>query len=180
MPCDEEGEYLEPGQPPLPRNPNDDPADWWPYENRFSFELAELLYCKARMSITYTNLLLQLWSQITARHGELALFTNHSEMLETIDATPLAGVPWQCFDISYVGPIPEEQPHLQWMRDTHTVFFRDPRLVVQEMLANPEYEGSINYAPTQVFDKNKDRQYQDLMTGNWSWDQAVRSCSNML
>jgi hypothetical protein len=61
------------------------------------------------------------------------------------------------------------------MCDTHTVFFQDPCLVIQEMLANPDYEGCINYAPTQVFDETKDRQYQDLMSGNWSWDQVVRS-----
>jgi hypothetical protein len=111
---------------------------------------------------------------MVAQYRDLAPFANHSEMLETIDATPLAGVPWQCFDISYVGALPEEQSRPQWMRDTHTVFFRDPRLVIQEMLANPDYEGCVDYAPTQVFDMTKDREYRDLMSGDWSWDQAVR------
>lgn len=155
MPCDDDGEYLNPEQLPSPRNPNDDPTDWWPYENHFSFELAKLLYCKACMSITYTNLLLWLWSQIAIQHGKLAPFICQADtwgaILSTVDA-------WYA----------------------HCFFLQSSPSGLRKMLANPDYQGCIDYAPTQVFDKNKDQQYRDLMTGNWSWDQAVRSCLHML
>jgi hypothetical protein len=127
------------------------------------------------MSSKNTDILMQLWSRVTARHGALALFANYKDMLNTIDSVPLAGVPWQTFEIKYNGLRPgtkaSEVP--RWKTDPQTIFFRDPRLVVHEMLANPDYNNSFDYAPTRVFNKAGDRQYKDFMSGDWAWEQAV-------
>jgi hypothetical protein len=118
---------------------------------------------------------MQLLSRKAARHGELGPFVNHKDMLDTIDSIPLAGIPWQTFDIKYNGPGPEPgapKPP-QWKTGVQTTFFRDPRLVIHDMLANPDYNGSFDYAPTRLFDETGDCQYKDLMTGDWAWEQAV-------
>ena len=38
-----------------------------------------------------------------------------------------------------------------WMLAEYEVWFRDPHVLVKNMLANPDYKGQINYAPLQEF-----------------------------
>ena len=41
------------------------------------------------------------------------------------------------------------------------------------MIGNPDYSKQFDFAPTQAFGRKGDRQYQDFMTGDWVWDEAV-------
>jgi hypothetical protein len=68
--------------------------------------------------------------------------------LFTIDATLVRGVPWESFIIDYKGPCPSN-PSLQpqWMDDEYNVYFKDPRVLIQDMISNPDFASEFNYAP---------------------------------
>ena len=55
----------------------------------------------------------------------------------------------------------------------YDVWFRDPCLVVKNMIDNPDYGNQFDSAPTRTFDSEGHRQYQDFMTGDWVWEEAV-------
>jgi len=61
------------------------------------------------------------------------------------------------------------------MSDSHEVFFCDPHLVVQGMLANPDFDEGMDFAPYRVFNNVGDRQFDNMLSGKWAWDQAVSS-----
>ncbi|KAH8102582.1 hypothetical protein BXZ70DRAFT_1070857 [Cristinia sonorae] len=73
--------------------------------------------------------------------------------------------------MEYDGERPEENAPA-WMEDKHSVFFRDPKKVVTNMLANPDFNGSMDYAALQEFDANQSQRFKNFMSGNWAWEQS--------
>jgi hypothetical protein len=127
------------------------------------------------MSNRNIDTLLDLWGATLLKHNDTPPFANHSDLLNTIDATPLGDVPWQAFTLNYSGeevPSPDEVP--SWMTTKYEVWFRDPHLVAINIIGNPDYGNNFDSAPTQTFDSKGTRQYQDFMTGDWSWEESVR------
>jgi Plavaka transposase len=59
------------------------------------------------------------------------------------------------------------------MESTHEIWYRDPRLLFKGMLENSEFQDFIDYAPLRQYDTDGDRQYENVMSGNWAWKQAV-------
>ena len=55
------------------------------------------------MSAKNIDMLLELWAMTLLRFDCLPPFANHSDLYKTIDLTPLGGVPWQSFSLTYVG-----------------------------------------------------------------------------
>ncbi|KAF8954136.1 hypothetical protein BDZ97DRAFT_1928684 [Flammula alnicola] len=51
------------------------------------------------------------------------------------------------------------------------VWFRDVLQVLENQIGNPDFKGEMDYAPKRV-SRNRKRWYRDLMSGNWSWEQA--------
>src|SRR6267142_1904552 len=95
-----------------------------------------------------------------------------SYLLGRLTSSLLSGRPhWQCM----VG-----MPYLKitmifmppWMDDVYEVWFRDPRLLVQGIISNPDFASEFNYAPYHEY-LDKVHQYQGMMSGNWAWRQAV-------
>ena len=58
------------------------------------------------------------------------------------------------------------------MLKQYTVFFRDPLAVVRSIVSNPDFNGKFAYAPYKEFE-DENRRWQDLMSGEWAWKQAV-------
>jgi hypothetical protein len=172
--CDENGDFLIPGTPPPPYTTNHDPDDWTPYRNRLEFECAEFIYTQNQMSAGDINKLLYLWGVSLAVHHDDPPFADHNDLYKTVDATPLGGVAWESFSLKYNSDKPAERCPL-WMDRSYDVWFRDPRTVVRNMLANPEYDGEVDYVPYREFqEKDEQRCYKDFMSGDWVWHQAVR------
>ncbi|KAF7349140.1 hypothetical protein MVEN_01436200 [Mycena venus] len=59
-----------------------------------------------------------------------------------------------------------------WKTQEYVLHFRDPRAILHQQLANPDFKGEMDFAPKQVFGEGDSREYQDLMSGNWAWRQA--------
>ena len=60
------------------------------------------------------------------------------------------------------------------MHDNYDVWFRDPCKVVHNMLANPDFVDEMDYQPSHEYNmKTSTWQWQDFMSGDWAWWQAV-------
>lgn len=125
------------------------------------------------MSAGNIDVLLKIWGASAAASGGQPPFVDHGDLYNAIDAIPVGGVPWQNFEVSYSGPRPETGVS-PWMEQTYEVYFRDPRQLFLDMLANPTFAEDFDYTPMQIFDINGSRRYENFMSGNWAWKQAVR------
>lgn len=92
-------------------------------------------------------------------------------MYETIDQIQSGPVPFRSYHFKYNGPMPPTPP--KWMTETYELFARDPRLVLQQQLATPEFSNQFNPVPYRRFNRNGDRVFSNLMSGDWAWNQAV-------
>ncbi|CAA7264658.1 unnamed protein product [Cyclocybe aegerita] len=147
IPCDIDGFDLPPDSAPQPVPKSD---DFFPFETRAEFEFAKLLYKDVEMSASNIDRLLQLLAALI-KQGE---------------------VTWDSFSVQYNGsPADSDMPQPPWMDQTYEVWFHDPLKVLDNQIGNPDFKNEMDYAPKQVFHKGK-HQYQDLMTGNWAWEQA--------
>ncbi|KAG0699194.1 hypothetical protein DFH29DRAFT_983604 [Suillus ampliporus] len=133
------------------------PDDWTPYRSQAH-------------SIDH---LLNIWAASLIQAGsKTTLFSDHQGIYKTIDNTPIGNVKWQSFSVKYTGTIPDEGA-TPWMADSHDVWFHDPRDVVWNMLANPDYAIEIDLKPYCEFaTDNNERRWQDFMSGDWAWSQA--------
>lgn len=62
-----------------------------------------------------------------------------------------------------------------WMLEEYEVWYRNPRVVLRNQLANPDFKDKIDYAPVREFDENGERRWKNVMSGNWAWNNAVCS-----
>ena len=62
----------------------------------------------------------------------------------------------------------------QWMDISYQVSYRDPQVIIHSMLANPSLKDDMDYVPYCEYDaSNEKRLWQDFMSGDWAWSQAV-------
>lgn len=59
------------------------------------------------------------------------------------------------------------------MLESYELNVRDIVAVVEEQLSSPEFADCFHYLPYHDFNAKNDRIYSDLMSGEWSWTQAV-------
>ena len=123
--------------------------------------------------------LMQIWVN-TLPEGQDPPFADHKELYDTIDATILGDAPWQSFSITYAGDLPVHGSIPPWMLSEYDIWFRDPKVVLQNQLANPDFKGEFDYAPYQTFNDKGEREWKDLMSANWSYEQAVRTFYSIL
>lgn len=168
--CDKNGNDIPLNTPPPPWETDKGPDDWTPYSSRLEFETAEFLYHRNQMSSTDINLLFNLWSASLAPHNDAPPFINYNTMYETIDCTPLGDVPWESFSLKYNA---EGEALLEWMTTDHEVWFRDPRDLVANLVSNRDFANEFDYSPLQEYDADGNHRFQDFMSGDWAWQQAV-------
>ncbi|KAG2337208.1 hypothetical protein BDR05DRAFT_978582 [Suillus weaverae] len=106
----------------------------------------------------------------TGSHGETPPFANHVDMYNVIDSTPLGDIPWQSFTSEYNGTLPEDDVP-PWMTSEYDVWFRDPRLLMQNILSNPDFKDEFDYALLQEYDtSNGAHRFQDFILLDLSHD----------
>lgn len=169
MPCDANGNFLPEDRPPAAREEPHQPDDWFPYDSKESFELAELIYTGVQMSAGHIDELLRIWS---VRASNRAPFLSHKHLYHCIDSTTIGEVPWQEFSLQYGGEVDDSSP--SWKQKSFAVHYRDPVAVAKDILANTSFADSMDYVPYLDFDSLGDRQYHNFMSGNYAWEQAVR------
>lgn len=105
-------------------------------------------------------------------HNDFAPVLDHHDLHSTVDAIKLGHVPWQSYAIQYNGLRPENGPTPEWMTTEYQLWYRDPRAIIRNILANPDLADGIDYIPYREFLDGK-RRYSDFMSGDWAWSQCV-------
>ena len=168
LPCDANGNRLPPGSPPPQRPLPETP--WAPYSNGVQFKTADFLYRRAEMSAGNIDELLDIWGEST-ENGEDPPFRSHEHLYETIDATRHGDTPWNCLVVTYNGEASHPRP--SWQMGEWEVFYRDPDIVISQMLENPDFDGQIDYAAYVGLDKTGKRCWSDFMSGNFAYQRSV-------
>lgn len=174
-PCDMNGDDLPAGEAPPPRTVLDD-DDFSPYEDRATFEIADFLYRRNQMPGTHIDDLMALWA---AKEDSEPPFASTDHLYQTIDSTTLSDAPWESFSVKYQGPEPAEGA-APWMSQEFDVWCRNTRTVIRNQLDNPDFANEIDYSAKQVFGADGQREYSDMMSGNWAWQQSVSNSYNLL
>jgi hypothetical protein len=134
------------------------------------------LYVEEEMSAGKIDKLLKLLSDV---YDTQPPFTSSQQLYTLIDTIKQGDVPWNGFSVSYDGARPPEgAPQPPWMNEKYEVWFRDPLRVLENQITNPDFNGLMDLSPKRVYHKGK-RQYNDLMSGNWAWEQAVSCCHSL-
>ena len=166
-PCDINGYDLPPNTPPPPLE-ECAMDDYSPYTSRAEFEFAEFIFSEQQMSGKGLDKHLNNLAALYPNHPPP--FADHQEMYSVIDATQEGDLPCQSFSVTYDGDMPVDAP--EWMTATYDVWFRDPLLTMEQQIGNPDFAKEFDFAPKRIFKDDK-RQYTDLNSGNWAWEQAV-------
>jgi hypothetical protein len=149
------------------------PDNWYPYHDRVQFETADLFFRQIQLSASQIDAIILLWSATLAGSQSLPPFRNYKDMYKTIDQTPLGDTPWSSFSLKYSGEKPTDDVPA-WMNTTYEICYRDPRLVIHGILANPIFKDSMDFIPYRKYDsRTQKRQCRDFMSGEWAWMQAV-------
>ncbi|KAI0043309.1 hypothetical protein FA95DRAFT_1498828 [Auriscalpium vulgare] len=166
-PCDEHGTFLPPGSPPLPP---DEHVDWTPFDDRPSFEFAELMFEKSQSSQGDINQLLKIWAAKAVLHGhDSDFFPDYASLLAAVDSISVGVAPWRSFKVKYAGPTAPESP--SWHHEEYVVHTRDIRAVLHNMAGSPDFNGKWESRPYQEY-RNGQRHLANLMSGNWAFRQA--------
>jgi hypothetical protein len=124
------------------------------------------------MSIGNIDFLLGLWAASLAPHDDNPPFFRATHMFKTIDETPLGEAPWQSFTVYFDGDRPAGNVP-SWMEAGYDVWFRDPRVLVHNLLSNPDFKGEMDLVPFQERSPDGAHRFQNFMSGLWAWNQAV-------
>lgn len=128
------------------------------------------------MSAGNIDFLCLLWAASMAKHKDSPPFGGHRPLYEAVDAIPLGDVTWESVTLNYKDKdtLPDDAP--SWQKADYDVWYRDPRLIIQNMLANPDFKDEFDYMPVRDFLPDKDGgglHHKNFMSGNWAWKQAV-------
>ncbi|EIW77456.1 hypothetical protein CONPUDRAFT_157705 [Coniophora puteana RWD-64-598 SS2] len=175
--CSPDGDSLPPDAPPSPP-PSRPKGDWFPFRNQLEFETADLCYRRVQMSATHIDALCKIWAASLAEHNAPPLCVDHTKMYEAIDGIENGDVAWQSFHVTYQGPRPERAIP-SWMEASYDVWFRDPREILKNILGRPDLKDDIDLTPYRDYDSTGIRQYGNLFSGDWAWDQATRIANDV-
>ena len=102
--------------------------------------------------------------------------------MKKIDELPTQATGWTCDIVTSPGnqltdegePVPSERLEL-WRRD--------PVECLKELMGNPMFKNSLEYAPQKHFmdEEGTNRVYDEMWTGDWWWDTQVKlpsSCNS--
>lgn len=106
------------------------------------------------------------------KHDELGPFHDYRHLYETIDATTVGDAPWKCF---VTEPLNAAADAPAWARQQYEVWYRDPDVVIANMLDNPDLNGAFDTTPYVHLDANGQRHWSDFMSANFAWRHCVSS-----
>ena len=147
------------------------------------------------MPANQINTLLEIWSTSLLELGGNPLFTDHTDLHRVIDSMSVGEVKWENFKITHKhkqdrqdgedevielaqgsqdGEDNQDGPEAPWMSDVYDVWYRDPCQVVHNLLGRTDIKDEMDFVPYREFDAmNDQRRWEDFMSGDWTWDEAV-------
>ncbi|KAI6008638.1 hypothetical protein EDC04DRAFT_2964459 [Pisolithus marmoratus] len=68
----------------------------------------------------------------------------------------------------------QDEPNAPWMFNVYDVWYQDLCQVIHNLLRHTNIKDEMDLVPYQEFDvMNKQRCWEDFMSGNWAWEEAV-------
>ncbi|KAH9037926.1 hypothetical protein EDB85DRAFT_1860964, partial [Lactarius pseudohatsudake] len=159
---------------PPPARSDLPPDDWSPFEDAAQFLLADFLFRKAQMSASNINELFDFWALSVEKHDIAAPYDSHRTLYATIDAIQDGDAPWQCLSVNAASDnsdIPEHAP--SWKREEYEVWYRDPDVVIRNLLDNPDFASQFDTAPYIMTDTQGERRFTDFMSGHFAWRRST-------
>ncbi|KAG1867160.1 hypothetical protein DFJ58DRAFT_714433 [Suillus subalutaceus] len=100
-------------------------------------------------------------------------FTSKYTLMKAIDQLP-RGTEWQLKRINVEGNKLTNDGHCE--TEDLELWLRDPVDCICELMANPEFDRMVSYAPERVFAdaEGKTRRFDEMWTGNWWWEMQGR------
>ncbi|KAF7333127.1 hypothetical protein MVEN_02378200 [Mycena venus] len=120
------------------------------------------------MSQGNIDYLLELWGLSMMKHGDLGPYDNYQQLYAAIDDIRVGDAPWKCFKTA--GDPRADAP--DWARQEYEVWYRDPDVVIRNMLDNPDFAGEFDTTPYVELDRDGQRRWSDFMSGNFAWKQC--------
>ena len=119
------------------------------------------------------NVLMDIWALDKAKNNDVGPFESVEHMYKVIDVTKAGDAPWKCFSTFYEGETDENSP--AWKLDSYQVWYRDPDVVIHNLLDNPDFHGQFDYQPYVEVGRDGKRWYNNVMSGNFAWRHSVHS-----
>ncbi|KAK0445666.1 uncharacterized protein EV420DRAFT_1622636 [Desarmillaria tabescens] len=163
--CDKDSQPLPPDSPPPPLAAI--PNVWALFDGEVQFHPADFLFRKVKMSQRDIDELMDLWALDLHKHEDDAPFDNHQALYKAIDEICVGSAPWKCFQTVVPPNLGADAP--DWQKQPYQVWFRDPDLVIANILANRDFEKEFNTAPYVHLDAHNQWRWSDFMSGNYSW-----------
>lgn len=125
------------------------------------------------------NQLLKLWRASLPPHFK-PLFKSRRNLYETIDDIPFGELGWESFTMNYPhdGQV-LEGARPSWMDGQYEVWHCNSLEVIETLISNPDFKDEFDYSPYQDYVDGK-HCFQNLMSGNWAWRQAVSCICNSI
>lgn len=143
---------------------------------RLNFEWLIFYSKKVEMSQGDIDEIMDLWTLDIQRRFDVESggpFSNHQDLLDTIDSIRSGSAPWKCLKTAVAENLPATAP--EWQKTSYQVWYRDPDVVISNILANPDFSDHFDPAPYVHIGKDGKRHWSDFMSGNFSFRHAV-SC----
>ena len=80
IPCNEHGDPIPVGTPPLCQDADNSPNDWFPYTSQVEFELCDLIYQRSEMPVDQIDDLLNIIAAMQALSSGETTFTTHKDL----------------------------------------------------------------------------------------------------
>ncbi|TFK61919.1 hypothetical protein BDN72DRAFT_751411, partial [Pluteus cervinus] len=150
----------------------------FPFGSEARFLMGRLIYEKIQMSEGDVTNMMHLMDALNAANDPP--FANADDLYATIDEIPFGGLPWQAAEGRYTGELPEDAP--PWMSETYKIFYCDPLQVMEQQLANTDFADEIDWSAKRMWRRCCHgcicRHFQDLMSGDWAWEEADKIAKN--
>lgn len=118
---------------------------------------------------------IDLWRAALLKHAVHAdlPWNSDKEFYATIDSIQEGHTPWITHILWYTGPKPVKGPVPAWMEEEYELNTRDVLHLLEIQISNSEFNGRFDYVPFREFNKDGNRVYSNLMSGQWSFQEAV-------
>ncbi|KAF8914518.1 hypothetical protein CPB85DRAFT_1503406 [Mucidula mucida] len=143
---------------------------WAPFADQVAFCMANLLFKQMEASKADIDEIMECWSLSLMGTDRTGPFSDHDHLFNSIDAIPFGSAPWKCFQTADDPTLPPTAP--SWMKERYQIWYRDPDVVIANMLSKPDFAGEFDTRPYVHLGADGKRRWSEFMSGNYLWNHA--------